>query len=158
MSEPPRLNWDLLERRRLLAGQRARAKGVLWEVDLIGPGFVNLRPVDGGDMRTAYHRDKGCYFLDDEEVSFEKLETVDGPRAERLKEALTRELDSLVTNVIRSIQALESMLTPAQQEQILGSIEQAKVARRKGDLKQLEASLDSMERAAGVIGEAMLRA
>jgi len=62
-----------------------------------------------------------------------------------------------VTNTMRSVQALEGKLTTDEQERILAAMEKAKRARGDGDLNELKARLADMERAASLIGQAMLR-
>ena len=73
------------------------------------------------------------------------------------QDAVIRQLDGLVTNTMRSVQALEGKLTAEEQERILAAMEKAKRARGNGDLDELKARLADMERAASLIGQAMLR-
>ena len=73
------------------------------------------------------------------------------------QEAVVRQLDGLVANTMRSVQALEGKLTADEQQRILDSIEKAKKARADGGLDELRGRLADMERAAGIIGQAMLR-
>jgi molecular chaperone DnaK len=82
-------------------------------------------------------------------------EQVDKQRKEQ--DAVLRQLDGLVTNTMRSVQALEGKLTADEQERILAAMEQAKKARGNGDLPELKARLADMEKAASLIGQAMLR-
>ncbi|HEY7923868.1 MAG TPA: hypothetical protein VII62_11850, partial [Vicinamibacteria bacterium] len=63
----------------------------------------------------------------------------------------------LVANTMRSVQALEGKLTPDEQQRILDSIERAKKARGDSNLDELRSRLSEMEKAAGIIGQAMLR-
>jgi molecular chaperone DnaK len=72
------------------------------------------------------------------------------------QDAVIRQLDGLVTNTMRSVQALEGKLTADEQERILAAMEKAKRA-RDGDINELKARLADMERAASLIGQAMLR-
>jgi hypothetical protein len=58
---------------------------------------------------------------------------------------------------MRSVQALEGKLTPDEQQRILDSIERAKKSRADGNIDELKARLSDMEKAAGIIGTAMLR-
>jgi len=58
---------------------------------------------------------------------------------------------------MRSVQALEGKLTADEQERILAAMEKAKRARGDNDLDELKARLAEMERAASLIGQAMLR-
>jgi molecular chaperone DnaK len=72
-------------------------------------------------------------------------------------EAVVRQLDGLVANTMRSVQALEGKLTDEEQQRILESIEKAKKAKSDGDVDELKTRLAEMEKAATVIGQAMLR-
>jgi molecular chaperone DnaK len=72
-------------------------------------------------------------------------------------EAVVRQLDGLVANTMRSVQALEGKLTNEEQKKILESIEKAKKAKGDGDVAELKSRLADMEKAATVIGQAMLR-
>jgi molecular chaperone DnaK len=73
------------------------------------------------------------------------------------QEAVVRQLDGLVTNTMRSVQALEGKLTSDEQSRILAAMERAKKARGGGDLDELKSRLLEMEKAATLIGQAMLR-
>jgi molecular chaperone DnaK (HSP70) len=73
------------------------------------------------------------------------------------QEAVVRQLDGLVANTMRSVQALEGKLTADEQQRILDAIERAKKARAESGLDELKGRLSDMERAAGIIGQAMLR-
>jgi molecular chaperone DnaK len=78
-------------------------------------------------------------------------------RERKEKEEVGRRLDGLVTNTMRSVQALEDKLTPEEQQRILESIEKAKKAKTDGTLDDLRSRLGDMEKVAGMIGQAMLR-
>ena len=54
-------------------------------------------------------------------------------------------------------QALEDKLTPDEQERIMAAIERAKKAQPDVGLEELKARLVEMEKAATIIGQAMLR-
>jgi molecular chaperone DnaK len=73
------------------------------------------------------------------------------------QEAVVRQLDGLVTNTMRSVQALEGKLTADEQSRILQAMERAKKARTEADLEELKTRLAEMEKAASLIGQAMLR-
>jgi molecular chaperone DnaK len=79
-------------------------------------------------------------------------------RAAKEGEAVKRQLDGLVANTMRSIQALEGKLTPDEQERILAALERAKKSLSDGSLETMKTSLLEMEKAATIIGQAMLRA
>jgi molecular chaperone DnaK len=78
-------------------------------------------------------------------------------KARKDQEVVVRQLDGLVANTMRSVQALEGKLTAEEQQRILDAIEKAKKARADGGLEDLRGRLTDMERAAGIIGQAMLR-
>jgi molecular chaperone DnaK len=78
-------------------------------------------------------------------------------RSKREQEAVVRQLDGLVTNTMRSVQALEGKLTHDEQSRIMDAMERAKKARGDGTLDELKARLAEMEKAASLIGQAMLR-
>ena len=80
-----------------------------------------------------------------------------GVRALSVGDPAARQLDGLVANTMRSVQALEGKLTPDEQQRILDSIERAKKARGESNLDELRGRLSEMEKAAGIIGQAMLR-
>lgn len=78
-------------------------------------------------------------------------------KSKKEQEALVRQLDGLVANTLRSVQALGAKLTPEEQQRILHSIERAKEAHGGGNLEELKGLLADMEMAAGIIGQARLR-
>jgi molecular chaperone DnaK len=78
-------------------------------------------------------------------------------RANKEGEAVKRQLDGLVGNTMRSVQALEGKLTPDEQERILAALERAKKSTSDASLETMKASLLEMEKAATIIGQAMLR-
>jgi len=78
-------------------------------------------------------------------------------KSKKDQEQIVRQLEGLVTNTMRSVQALEGKLTPDEQQRILDSIEKAKKSRSDANLDELRARLSEMEKAAGIIGTAMLR-
>jgi molecular chaperone DnaK len=80
-----------------------------------------------------------------------------GERARKEEEAVIQQLEGLVANTMRSVQALEGKLTSEEQDRILAAMERAKKARVEGGLDELKTRLAEMERAASLIGQAMLR-
>jgi molecular chaperone DnaK len=78
-------------------------------------------------------------------------------RAQKDQETVVHQLEGLVKNTMRSVQALEGKLTPDEQERVLAAMERAKKAQSDGDLEELKARLVEMEKAATIIGQAMLR-
>jgi molecular chaperone DnaK len=78
-------------------------------------------------------------------------------RQRREQEAIARQLDGLVANTMRSIQALEGKLTGDEQQRILAVIERAKKVQAQSSVEDLRERLAEMEKAASLIGQAMLR-
>ncbi len=78
-------------------------------------------------------------------------------RGRKEQEAVARQLEGLVANTMRSVQALEGKLTADEQSRILEAMERAKKARADSELGELKARLADMEKAASLIGQAMLR-
>ena len=78
-------------------------------------------------------------------------------KAKKDQEAVVRQLDGLVANTMRSVQALEGKLTGDEQTRILQAIEKAKKARSEAGIDDLRSRLTDMEKAAALIGQAMLR-
>jgi molecular chaperone DnaK len=78
-------------------------------------------------------------------------------RGKKDLDVVLRQLDGLIANTMRSVQALEGKLTADEQQGILEAIERAKKAKGDGNLDDLKGRLQDMERAATVIGQAMLR-
>jgi molecular chaperone DnaK len=78
-------------------------------------------------------------------------------RQRREQEAIARQLEGLVANTMRSIQALEGKLTADEQQRILAVIERAKKVQAQSSVEDLRERLAEMEKAASLIGQAMLR-
>jgi molecular chaperone DnaK len=78
-------------------------------------------------------------------------------KSRKEQDAVIRQLEGLVTNTMRSVQALEGKLTSDEQARILDAMEKAKQARAEPNLEELKARLAEMEKAASLIGQAMLR-
>jgi molecular chaperone DnaK len=80
-------------------------------------------------------------------------------KQQKEKEVVSRQLDGLVANTMRSVQALEGKLTEEEQHRILGAIEEAKRVKTRPEsaFDEIRRALADMEKAAQVIGQAMLR-
>jgi molecular chaperone DnaK len=131
---------------------------VTFEIDV--NGIVTVAATDqatGRAQAMTIHPSGGLSQADVKRMAEETRarDTEDRERKER--EAVGRQLDGLVTNTMRSVQALEDKLSPDEQQRILESIEKAKKAKADGTLDDLRARLSEMEKAAGIIGQAMLR-
>jgi molecular chaperone DnaK len=131
---------------------------VAFEID--ANGIVSVGAQDqatGRSQSMTIHPSGG---LSQQEVNRLVTETRQREAAERSKkdqDAVVRQLDGLVANTMRSVQALEGKLTSEEQERILLAMENAKKAKLNGDLDELKARLVDMEKAATLIGQAMLR-
>jgi molecular chaperone DnaK len=131
---------------------------VTFEIDVNGIYTVNaLDQATGRSQNMVIHPSGG---LSQSEVSRLVGETrvrEAEDRARKDQEQIVRQLDGLVANTMRSVQALEGKLTAEEQQRILDAIEMAKKARADGGLEELKGRLSDMEKAAGIIGQAMLR-
>jgi molecular chaperone DnaK len=131
---------------------------VTFEVDV--NGIVSVSALDqatGRSQSVVIHPSGG---LSQSELSRLVNETRLRDQSERAKkeqEAVVRQLDGLLANTMRSVQALEGKLTTDEQDRIIAAMERAKKARDDGDLGQLRERLADMEKAASLIGQAMLR-
>jgi molecular chaperone DnaK len=131
---------------------------VSFEIDVNGITAVSAQDQATGRSQSMVIHPSGG--LSQPEVSRLVTETRQREQAERVKkdqDAVVRQLDGLVANTMRSVQALEGKLTGEEQERILAAMEKAKKARGDGDIEELKARLVDMEKAATLIGQAMLR-
>jgi molecular chaperone DnaK len=131
---------------------------VTFEIDV--NGIVSVSALDqatGRSQSIVIHPSSG---LSQSELSRLVNETRLRDHSERSKkeqEAVVRQLDGLVANTMRSVQALEGKLTGDEQETIIAAMERAKKARAEAGIDELRTRLSEMERAASLIGQAMLR-
>ena len=131
---------------------------VTFEIDV--NGIVSVAAQDqatGRSQQMVIHPSGG---LSQSEVSRLVSDTRARETAERSKkeqDAVIRQLDGLVGNTMRSVQALEGKLTSEEQQRILAAMERAKKARTDGSVTELKERLAEMEKAATIIGQAMLR-
>jgi molecular chaperone DnaK len=131
---------------------------VTFEIDVNGIVSVGAQDQATGRSQSMVIHSSGG--LSPSDVSRMAAETRARDAEERQKkdqEAVIRQLDGLVANTMRSVQALEGKLTSDEQRRILEAIEKAKKARADGGLDELKGRLSDMEKAAGIIGQAMLR-
>ncbi len=131
---------------------------VSFEIDV--NGIVSVSAQDQATGRASQMTIHPSGGLSQQEVSRLVTETrarETAERSEKDKHAVVRQLDGLVANTMRSVQALEGKLSSAEQERILVAMESAKKAKQNGDLDELKARLVDMEKAATLIGQAMLR-
>jgi molecular chaperone DnaK len=131
---------------------------VTFEIDVNGIVSVSAQDQATGRSQSLVIHPSGG--LSQSELNKLVTETRSREQQDRVKkeqEAVRRQLDGLVTNTMRSVQALEGKLTGEEQERILAAMERAKKARTEADLDELKTRLAEMEKAASLIGQAMLR-
>jgi molecular chaperone DnaK len=131
---------------------------VTFEIDV--NGIVSVAAVDqatGRSQSVVIHPSSGLSEAEMNRLVSDTKSREQDEKSKKEQDAVLRQLDGLVANTMRSVQALESKLTPEEQERIIESMEKAKQARAEGDLGVLKERLADMERAASLIGQAMLR-
>ena len=132
---------------------------VTFEIDVNGIVSVSAQDQATGRSQSIVIHPSGGLSQQDVSRLVEETRTRDlQDKAKRDTEAVVRQLDGLVTNTMRSVQALEGKLTEDEQSRILDAIEKAKKARsQEAPLDELRGRLTEMEKAASLIGQAMLR-
>src|SRR5262249_54707290 len=126
-----------------LAGLPFSAKGtrrieVSFEVDINGIISAGATDLDSRRSESITIHPSGG--LSQPEVSRLVTEARAREAAERSKkdqEAVIRQLDGLVANTMRSVQAVESKLTLDEQQRIVAALERARKAKRDGSLDEL---------------------
>jgi molecular chaperone DnaK len=131
---------------------------VAFEIDVNGIVSVAARDqATGRSQSVVIHPSGGLSQNDVDRLASETRERDAEDRARKEKEAVSRQLEGLLSNTMRSVQALEGKLTEEEHERILTAMERAKKVPEDADLEQLRARLAEMEKAASLIGQAMLR-
>jgi molecular chaperone DnaK len=131
---------------------------VSFEIDVNGIMAVSaLDQATGRSQSMVIHASGGLSQSELGKLVTETRNRDQSDRTRREQESVTRQLDGLVTNTMRSIQALEGKLTADEQARIIDAMERAKKAREQSDLGELKSRLAEMEKAASLIGQAMLR-
>ena len=131
---------------------------VTFEID--ANGIVSVSAQDqatGRSQSTVIHPSGG---LSQSELNRLVSDTQKRDQAEKVRkeqDAIIRQLEGLVANTMRSVQALEGKLTSEEQERIIAAMERAKKATPETDLPELKDRLTELEKAASLIGQAMLR-
>jgi len=131
---------------------------VSFEIDV--NGIVSVSALDqatGRSQSMVIHPSGGLSQSELNRLVGETRQQDQSDRQRREQEAVARQLEGLVANTMRSIQALEGKLTADEQERILAVIERAKKVQTQSSLEQLREQLAEMEKAASLIGQAMLR-
>ena len=131
---------------------------VTFEIDVNGITSVNAQDqATGRSQSMVIHPSGGLSQADVGRLVAETRARESEDKVRKDQEAVVRQLDGLVANTMRSVQALEGKLTADEQQRILDAIERAKKARADSGLDELKGRLSDMEKAAGIIGQAMLR-
>ncbi len=131
---------------------------VSFEIDVNGIVSVSAQDqATGRSQSVVIHPSGGLSQSELNRLVGETRQREQQERVQKDMDAVVRQLDGLVANTMRSVQALEGKLTADEQSRILDAMERAKHARSGGDLGELKARLAEMERAASLIGQAMLR-
>src|SRR5262245_52572792 len=131
---------------------------VSFEIDVNGIVSVSAQDqATGRSQSMVIHPSGGLSQSEVNRLASETRQRAQQERAKKDQEAVIRQLDGLVANTMRSVQALEGKLTADENERILAAMENAKRAKQNPDLEELKARLQEMEKAATLIGQAMLR-
>ncbi|HYN04410.1 MAG TPA: molecular chaperone DnaK [Vicinamibacteria bacterium] len=131
---------------------------VTFEIDVNGIVTVSAQDqATGRSQSMVIHPSGGLSQADVGRLVAETRARESEDKVRKDQEAVVRQLDGLVANTMRSVQALEGKLTADEQQRILDAIERAKKARAESGLDELKGRLSDMEKAAGIIGQAMLR-
>jgi len=131
---------------------------VTFEIDV--NGIVSVAAMDqttGRSQSIVIHPSSGLSQAEMNRLVEETKTRDQSEKSKKEQDAVIRQLDGLVANTMRSVQALESKLTDEEQKRILDAMEKAKAARGGGDIGVLKERLADMEKAASLIGQAMLR-
>jgi len=131
---------------------------VTFEIDVNGIVSVSAQDqATGRSQSMVLHPSGGLSQADVSRLVAETRTRESEEKTAKDQEAVVRQLDGLVANTMRSVQALEGKLTAEEQGRILDAIEKAKKARAEGIGDDLRGRLMEMEKAAAIIGQAMLR-
>jgi molecular chaperone DnaK len=129
---------------------------VTFEIDANGIVSVSAQDQATGRSQSAViHPSGGLSQSELNRLVSEARNQEQDDKVRKEQEAMMRQLEGLVANTMRSVQALEGKLTSDEQEKILAAMERAKAA--KSDQPDLKDRLAELEKAASLIGQAMLR-
>ena len=127
---------------------------VSFEIDVNGIMSVSaLDQATGRSQSMVIHASGGLSQSELGKLVTESRSREQSDKQKKEQEAVVRQLDGLVTNTMRSVQALEGKLTADEQSRILQAMERAKKARTEADLEELKTRLAEMEKAASLIGQ-----
>ncbi|PYQ39234.1 MAG: molecular chaperone DnaK [Acidobacteria bacterium] len=119
---------------------------VSFEIDVNGIMSVSaLDQATGRSQSMVIHASGGLSQSELGKLVSESRQREQSDKHKKEQEAVVRQLDGLVTNTMRSVQALECKLTPDEQTRILAAMERAKKARTEADLEELKTRLAEME-------------
>jgi molecular chaperone DnaK len=131
---------------------------VSFEIDVNGIMSVGAQDqATGRSQQITIHPSGGLSQSELSRLVNETRQRDQSEKGRKEQDAVIRQLEGLVTNTMRSVQALEGKLTSDEQDRILEAMEKAKQARLEPNLDELKARLAEMEKAASLIGQAMLR-
>jgi molecular chaperone DnaK len=131
---------------------------VTFEIDVNGIVSVSAQDqATGRSQSIVIHPSGGLSQSEISRLVNETRQREQSERSRKEQEAVVRQLQGLVANTMRSVQALEGKLTAEEQQRILDAMERAKKVRSDDNLDEMKARLADMERAASLIGQAMLR-
>jgi molecular chaperone DnaK len=131
---------------------------VSFEIDVNGIVSVSAQDqATGRSQSMVIHPSGGLSQAEVNRLGNETRQRDHAEKSKKEQEGVVRQLEGLVANTMRSVQALEGKLTAEEQDKILTAMERAKKARGEDSIDELKARLVDMEKAATIIGQAMLR-
>jgi molecular chaperone DnaK len=129
-----------------------------FEIDVNGIVSVSAQDqATGRSQSVVIHPSGGLSQSEISRLADESRQREQGDRSRKEQESVARQLEGLLANTLRSVQALEGKLTAEEQEKIMSVLERAKKTKSDAELDELKARLADMEKAASLIGQAMLR-
>jgi molecular chaperone DnaK len=131
---------------------------VSFEIDVNGIVSVSAQDqATGRSQSMVIHPSGGLSQAEVNRLGNETRQRDHAEKSKKEQEGVVRQLEGLMANTMRSVQALEGKLTAEEQDKILSAMEKAKKARGEDSIDELKARLVDMEKAATIIGQAMLR-
>ncbi len=131
---------------------------VAFEIDVNGIVSVSAQDqATGRSQSIVIHPSGGLSQAEISQLADETRKRDQEDRSQKELESVSRQLEGLLANTMRSVQALEGKLTPEEHDRILSAMQRAKKAKSSSQVAELKERLAEMERAASLIGQAMLR-